>query len=328
MTQNQVRWGMYNYLKNKYKTIEHTKDYIYCVGDIPIALVAHMDTVHKTPVVDMFYDQQKNVVWSPQGLGADDRAGIFAIMAIVKTGLRPHIILTTDEETGGVGACSLAMEENPFPELKYMIELDRRGTNDCVFYDVYNEKFIEYIESFGFVENYGSFSDICMLSPEWKVVSVNLSVGYHNEHTLCEYLHVGSLMATIQKVVKMLMVSEIPDFEYIEMPPYYSGYNTDGKYAALWANSALLKSVGTTATASSKAHCSCCFTPMSEYELFPVKGVNKETIYMCPDCIVDHADWCPVCGEAFEIKHANISGLCPDCEEKFGGEVQKVAAKA
>ena len=34
-----------------------------------------------------------------------------------------------------------------------MIELDRRGKNDCVFYDCYCPDFIEYVEQFGFEEN-------------------------------------------------------------------------------------------------------------------------------------------------------------------------------
>lgn len=60
-------------------------------------------------------------MWSPQGLGADDRAGIFAIIQIIKSGLRPHIILTTDEEVGGVGADLLSKNGNPFADLRYII---------------------------------------------------------------------------------------------------------------------------------------------------------------------------------------------------------------
>ena len=48
----------------------------------------------------------------------------------------------------------------PFADMKYIIQLDRRGTSDCVFYNCANEAFIEYVEKFGFIENFGSFSDI------------------------------------------------------------------------------------------------------------------------------------------------------------------------
>ena len=207
-----------NCLKRYYPAVVETGDYIYCEGTIPIALVAHMDTVFKDPATEVFYDTRKNVVISPQGLGADDRAGVFAILKIVQTGLRPHIIFTTDEEKGCIGADQLALLECPFEDLRYIIELDRRGADDCVFYDCDNKEFIKYVESFGFVEAWGSFTDICCLMSAWGVAGVNLSVGYRDEHSQHETLWVGNLLNTIEKVKKMLSVEvkDIPQFEYIE----------------------------------------------------------------------------------------------------------------
>lgn len=101
MTQPQLHKLMGSFLKEKYPKVVVSEDYIIAEGDIPIALVAHMDTVFKFPVYDLYYDAKKNVAFSPDGLGADDRAGVFAILQIIKAGLRPSIILTTDEEKGG-----------------------------------------------------------------------------------------------------------------------------------------------------------------------------------------------------------------------------------
>ena len=78
------------------------KEYVIALGTTPIGLVAHMDTVHTNQPVNIFFDEQEEVMWSPQGLGADDRAGVFSIVEIIERGYRPTIILTTDEEIGGV----------------------------------------------------------------------------------------------------------------------------------------------------------------------------------------------------------------------------------
>ena len=43
-----------------------TDQYIFAKGNIPIMLVAHLDTVHKTPVKELFYDKKKDVLWSPE----------------------------------------------------------------------------------------------------------------------------------------------------------------------------------------------------------------------------------------------------------------------
>ena len=95
LRENSVIQMMRQYLKSKYDNIIVTPSYLVAIGDIPVGLVAHADTVFKSPPKDFFYDKDKNVMWSPQGLGADDRAGIFAIMKIVSLGQRPHIIITT-----------------------------------------------------------------------------------------------------------------------------------------------------------------------------------------------------------------------------------------
>ena len=75
LSQKGMHEAMSHFLKARYdNNVIVTKDYIVAIGDIPIALVAHMDTVFKTPVADLYYDQRKGVLWSPQGLGADELA--------------------------------------------------------------------------------------------------------------------------------------------------------------------------------------------------------------------------------------------------------------
>lgn len=301
LTQNSMKKTMSLFLRKKYKKVVETKDYIYAKGDIPIALVAHMDTVFPTPATEVYYDRQKNVIWSPDGLGADDRAGIFSIIQIIRRGLHPHIILTTDEEKGAQGASKLGELECPFSDLRYLIQLDRRGANDCVFYDCDNPQFIEYVEDFGFVESIGSFSDISMICPSWKIAGVNLSVGYFNEHSVSEILNVGHMLNTIEKVIKMLEVKDIPKFEYI--PATYS-------YHSMWYK--WIPKV------EDDKHCSCCHKEFLPEELIPVKGLKGTGEYRCIDCISDGVEWCKSCGEAFVIDPSYKTDYCEDCWYEFG----------
>lgn len=287
---------MNTYLKRFYNKVTYTKDYVYAIGDIPITLVAHVDTVFKERPEDVFYDRVKNVLWSPQGLGADDRAGVFAIINIVKSGLRPHIIFTTGEEMGGLGAQVLTYREpKPFAEMKYIIQLDRRGKDDCIFYECDNVKFIEYIKSFGFHEEYGSFSDISELCPTWRIAGVNLSIGYENEHSLIEILYIDYFLSTVEKVKKMLKdVNNINSFEYI--PALYS-----------------LSSLNPT----SLYKCKNCGKIFTEYELFLVKGIDGKNVYYCPDCIYGNVNWCDSCGKAYEIDFREDTTIkkCKDCRD-------------
>lgn len=303
LTQTAMHKTLSTYLKSKYKRVVSTKDYIYAIGDIPIALVAHMDTVFRTPAENVFYDRRKNVMWSPEGLGADDRAGIFSILQILRKGFRPHIIFTTDEEKGCLGADKLGRIKCPFDDLRYIIQLDRRGSNDCVFYDCDNPDFIDYVEKFGFVEAIGSFTDICSICPEWKVAGVNLSVGYYNEHSIGECLLVGQMLATIDKVCAMLSEATIPSFEYIPMV-----YTKSGNYWYRYAK-------GCYEEPEDDTHCHICKKEFLPEELIPVSMRDFSRKNFCIDCISGRVDWCNKCGEAYELspdeKHS--TGMCEDC---------------
>lgn len=296
MNQQQVHKIIGKLLEQKYKNVINTKDYIVAIGDIPIALVAHMDTVFSYPCKELYYDKLKGVLFSPDGLGADDRAGIFSILQIIKDGLRPSIILTTDEEQGGLGAAALALDYPtcPIPDLKYMIELDRRGSYDAVFYDCDTADFKDYIEQFGFLEARGSFSDISFLMGEWQKCGVNLSIGYENEHTHSEILNINHMFSTIEKVKKMLCVENIPDFIYEEAP--------------------IFKAINKAYNFDFGVKCWKCHTEFNDYQTIPVKALDGTTRFYCPDCIHD-IEWCGLCGEAYECASEDKSemGVCYDC---------------
>ena len=304
-SQTGLRKFLISYLKKSYpnKNVVYSDHYIYAKGEIPVALVAHMDTVHKHLPEQIYWDRKEDIVWSPQGLGADDRAGVFAILQIIAFGYKPHIIFTADEEIGGIGASLIAERGNPFDDLRYVIEFDRRGLDDCVFYDCDNPDFTEYISCFGFKKEFGSYSDICEFCPDWGVAGVNLSVGYFNEHTLVEYLIPSILLDTISKVCEMLDedIDDIPFFEYIPKV-----YNINGQ-----------KFISSTLFNRFSVICRGCGEAYLQEEVIPVRSRNGSTVFYCPDCIVDNVEWCVECEKPFEkTSKDDINTLCEDCRAR------------
>ena len=200
-----------------------TRQYIMAAGDLPVCLIAHLDTVFdkdRCKDKEIYVDHEHQIMWSPQGLGTDDRAGVFAILKLLKMGYKPYIIFTQGEEEGCLGAKALVhrFPKSPWKKLKYILQLDRRGEQDCVFYNCDNPDFTEYVESFGFITDWGSFSDISEIAPAWGLAAANLSVGYWDEHTYCERVALSWLEQTIEKVKKMLDVcNEAQKYEYIEI---------------------------------------------------------------------------------------------------------------
>ena len=215
MTESELKKYVYNYLINMYMKPVNKSGFVYAEGEIPVLLVAHLDTVFKRPPETVLYDNEHDMMTATRGLGGDDRCGVFAILKILEE-LKPHVLFTEQEEVGGLGA-KKALSKLKRPNVKYMIEFDRHGDNDCVFYDCGNTEFINYIESFGFKTEIGVFSDISILGPSWDIATVNISSGYYDEHTYHEYIKVNELLTNIERVKKILKESnDVKYFDYQE----------------------------------------------------------------------------------------------------------------
>jgi hypothetical protein len=291
LNQIQTKEFLFNQLNDKYSNITKTNDYIIAEGEIPIALVAHMDTVFEKwgeNVNEIYYDVKKGIMWNPFGAGFDDKAGIFSILKIIDDGYRPHIIFTCDEEIGSRGAKKLVERnpEIPFRELKYLIELDRANSNDCVFYECFNKDFSYYIESFGYVEAKGTSSDIKKISPVWKVAGVNLSIGYENQHTFSEILDVNAMFSTIYKVEEMLADEKNvhESFEFFLHPDLV-------------------------------VICNKCGHEIRKIKSVAVKKLDGETIHYCESCPVEENVFeCEWCGDLVEMVEKPSEFLCEDCK--------------
>lgn len=202
----------------------HDKAYVLVPGSAPVMLVAHLDTVHKEQVRIICKSVYGNILMSPQGIGGDDRCGVYALNAVYEQSkIKPWLLFTCDEEIGGVGADifveDFAKDNLPkgLKNLKLLIEIDRKGHNDAVFYYCDNPAFEAYINSKGFVTEWGSFSDISIIAPVLGVAAVNLSSGYYNAHTLHEYIDCRRLEETIQRVLEIVEESpKLPQYQYIK----------------------------------------------------------------------------------------------------------------
>ena len=246
MTQQEVKKYMHKYLsKNKYDVVNED-GFLYAKGTVPVLLVAHMDTVHKNKCTTIVNKDGK--LSSPQGIGGDDRCGIFMIMNIVKE-FHCSVLLCEDEESGGVGARKFTKAKMKHTnengdtmefayidqlDVNFMIEFDRKGNNDAVFYSCDNKDFIKFVtEVTGFKYATGSFSDISVLMPAASLSAVNLSCGYYNAHTINEYVIYDEMMDTIDAAKDLIKEECTEPFDYVAKvyaPVSYQKYSNSNSY--------------------------------------------------------------------------------------------------
>ena len=229
LTQNQLFHFICKVYKGNY--IASKKNFIFIKGVAPILLVAHLDTVHDEPVKQICSSADGNILMSPQGIGGDDRCGVYALNKIyAMSAVKPFLLFTCNEEIGGIGAkvfCNCLRDKllaSLCASFKLIIEIDRKGNNDAVYYDCANPDFEKYISSKGFTTANGSFSDISIIAPALGVAAVNLSSSYYNPHHLHEFINLQELENTITRVVDIVNDSVKPDFPKFE---YIAAFNFD-----------------------------------------------------------------------------------------------------
>lgn len=175
-----------------------------------VVIVAHIDTVHDDTIEKRIQVLNNGgELWSPDGLGADDRAGVWAGLELFYSMPEPYrpILLLTDEEEKG---CHGAMEANrlfraELLDISFFIELDLPGDRRCVFYNGEPEEFKQYIEGFGFKRKKGISSDITYLCPAVERCGVNLSIGGTNPHRKEETLVLSHLQNTVERLPLILV---------------------------------------------------------------------------------------------------------------------------
>lgn len=217
MSQKDLKKFVADSLKKTYKDVVVGDGYVYAQGTFPVLLVAHLDTVHANLPTIFKYDNKTDSLSSPQGIGGDDRCGVYMILQVVKK-YNCSVLFCEDEEIGGVGATKFTktnLARNL--EFNYIIEFDRQGCNDAVFYNCDNEEFEEFITKDYYKTAWGTFSDISILAPFFKCAAVNLSCGYYNAHTAKEYVVLSEMDESIYKACDILKRTTVNDkFEYIE----------------------------------------------------------------------------------------------------------------
>lgn len=210
-----------------------TEDFIYAAGSIPVLLVAHYDTFEESPR----YIKNDNGILTgrignkPHQLGADDRAGIYAILETIPKH-HCHVLFTGGEERGGIGATAFT-NSGIKPDVNYCLQFDRKGANDAVYYWADNPDFEDFISEHGWETADGTYTDICEICPYLGVMGVNLSIGYMNEHTVLETLDTEVMNLNIKRIPELL---DGEKFDYIEAeysydyPDWYRGLYYGGSW--------------------------------------------------------------------------------------------------
>lgn len=237
MSDKEIIKVIFEKFKNK-NIVTDGENYFYIPGNTSLCMVAHIDTVRdKKKKVNLKVTD--NIISNKNGiLGADDRAGVYLLLSLynrLPQRYMPHFLFTNYEESGGTGVKAFCSMYPQLENINLFIEWDRQGADEYVTYVMVSKKIDEYIQSFGYIEGNGSYSDVYDLSAHYKIPSVNCSVGYYHQHTKKEFLVLDILELNLKRAMdicyhpiqKLYKIKEISPVVYDNS---YLFYNYHGYY--------------------------------------------------------------------------------------------------
>jgi len=271
--------------------------FLYSPGSHPVLLVAHLDTAHQHAPTVFYIDTTKSPdgdLWCKEGIGGDDRCGVFIIMELIKE-LDCHVLFTEDEETGGQGAV-LFSESGIKPDVQFIAEFDRQGNSDAVFYACDNPEFTDFVEHYGFRRSEGTFSDISYIAPALGIGAVNLSSGYYHAHSQREIIRIADVKSIIERATRLL--SNV-DTKYGYMESEYPDWGWEP---------AIRRGDWLFSRRNSDVECPCCGAILGDTTFFDY----------CPYCYTELIVQCNLCGDIVRLSDCIVirdSVYCLYCLE-------------
>ena len=197
-------------------------------------VVAHLDQVQNNHSRDFQALEVGGIIIgyseksrSQQGLGADDKNGIWVALKCLLSFDVLKVAFFVSEEIGCVG--SEAADMTFFSDARFVLQCDRRGAHDLItvagWSKLCNGAFVEAIKPqlFGYKEEQGMLTDVLTLKENGLgVCCVNISCGYYEPHTDYEHTNIYDLMNCLSFVEHI--ISTCTDVYPHQHEGYYSGY--------------------------------------------------------------------------------------------------------
>lgn len=199
-------------------------------------VVAHLDQVQKKHSKDFKAVITDDIIfgYSPsekeiQGLGADDKNGLWIALKCLQTFDVIKVAFFVGEEIGCVGSSKCDM--NFFADARFVVEPDRRGGNDLITeiscMDIASEAFLNAFDyaSFGYKKTSGMMTDVLELTERGVgVACINMSCGYYSPHTDEEFTVISDLLNALDLVEHI--ITTCTDVYPHEATYSYGGYNS------------------------------------------------------------------------------------------------------
>lgn len=211
------------------------------IGDAPVMWSSHTDTVHKSGGRQTIIERDGWIkAVNSSCLGADDTAGVWLMVQMIRRNVPGLYVFHRAEEIGGYGSLHIAeTNKELLAGIDMAIALDRRGENSIITHqwggrccsDAFARALGRALDLGMRPDDTGSFTDTANymeLVPE----CTNISVGYYNQHSRDEMLFPEFLERLLEALCELdvykLPVERDPALQYQDEYRWPDAYDTSG----------------------------------------------------------------------------------------------------
>lgn len=216
------------------------------VADTYPCICAHLDQVQHIHSKDFTVYKQDDIIFAysakskmQQGLGADDKNGIWIALELLDVLDVLKCAFFVGEETGCFGSSQADMEF--FNDVRYCIEPDRRNGSDLITDisgEICSEDFLSAIdyEDFGYKPTTGLLTDVEELCERGVGVScINISCGYYSPHTDEECTSWSELCNAFDFALHICTkLTDVYPHTYVSSWGRYRGYGYNDDWYGSW----------------------------------------------------------------------------------------------
>jgi putative aminopeptidase FrvX len=182
------------------------------IGDAPVMWSSHTDTVHRSSGRQLLMEKD-GIVTAPNStcLGADDTAGVWLMVQMIRRNVPGLYVFHRAEECGGYGSLHIAKANRALLDgIDYAIALDRKGEQSIVTHQwggrCCSDEFARALaKALGLgmkPDDGGTFTDTANYM-EHVPECTNISVGYYLQHSSSEWLNVAYLFKLLDALVAL-----------------------------------------------------------------------------------------------------------------------------
>jgi hypothetical protein len=230
-------------------------NYYLQIGENPRVLwSAHTDSVHSSSGKQRIVMDDKHIIKlssreNANCLGADNAAGVWMLLELIKTNMPGLYVFHRQEESGGVGSSFFAKNmKHLLTGIEAAIAFDRRGTRSIITHQwsgqTASTKFATTLADLLGMDHQpdsgGTFTDTASYADQISECT-NISVGFYSEHSKNESLDVAYLYELRNAVVALnpadLHCERTPGDDgdtwsrYWGDETWYSGYGSSSGYS-------------------------------------------------------------------------------------------------